>query len=202
VTLDSRVNGLTAFAPDTYNFIGDPEFNPTYTFSQELQFSDALTFLLGNHSLRAGVTIRRSRFNLFQIPQPRGKFTFSGEFTADLSTGEQIDGDPLADALLGLASQTDIQNITDIKNTTWYYAAFIQDDFRVTNNLTVNLGLRYEYTAPTTEAFNRQSNFDFATGQILVADQNGNSRGLVNVQENNFAPRFGSRGRPAKATAG
>ena len=199
VTLDSRVNGLTAFAPDTYNFIGDPEFNPTYTFSQELQFSDALTFLLGNHSLRTGVTIRRSRFNLFQIPQPRGKFTFSGEFTADLSTGEQIDGDPLADALLGLASQTDIQNITDIKNTTWYYAAFIQDDFRVTNNLTVNLGLRYEYTAPTTEAFNRQSNFDFATGQILVADQNGNSRGLVNVQENNFAPRFGFAWTPGES---
>ena len=65
---------------------------------------------------------RQSKFDLFQIPQPRGTFRFSGEFT----------GDPLGDAFLGYASQTDIQNITDIKNTTWYYAVFAQDDWRVT----------------------------------------------------------------------
>ena len=181
VPLDPRVNGLTVFAPDSYSFLGDPEFNPTYTLSQEIQISDTLTFLLGSHTLRGGVAVRQSRFDLFQIPQPRGKFTFSGEFT----------GDAMGDALLGLASQTDIQNITDVKNTTWYYAVFVQDDWRVTNNLTVNLGLRWEYTSATQEALNRQSNFDYATGQILVAGQDGNSRGLINVDENNFAPRFG-----------
>ncbi len=181
VPLDPRVNGLTVFAPDQYNFIGDPEFNPTYTLSQELQFSDTVTYLVGNHNVRGGAMVRQSKFNLFQIPQPRGAFRFSGEFT----------GDPLGDAFLGYASQTDIQNITDVKNTTWYYAAFVQDDWRITNNLTVNVGLRYEYTSATKESQDRQSNFDFATGQIEVANQNGNSRGLINVQENNVAPRIG-----------
>ncbi len=181
VPLDPRVNGLTVFAPDSYSFIGDPEYNPTYTTSQELQFSDALTFLFGNHNVRAGAMARQSKFDLFQIPQPRGAFRFSGEFT----------GDAMGDALLGLASQTDIQNITDVKNTTWYYAVFVQDDWRVTNNLTFNVGLRWEYTSATQEAQNRQSNFDYATGQILVAGVNGNSPGLINVDENNFAPRFG-----------
>ena len=181
VVFDPRVNGLTVFAPDQYNFIGDPEFNPTYTLSQELQFSDTVTLLVGNHNVRVGAAVRQSKFNLFQIPQPRGAFRFSGEFT----------GDPLGDAFLGYASETDIQNITDIKNTTWYYAAFLQDDWRVTNNLTLNIGLRYEYTGATTESQNRQSNFNFATGQIEVANQDGNSRGLINVQKDNFAPRLG-----------
>ncbi len=180
VPLDPRVNGLTVFAPDSYAFIGDPEYNPTYTTSQELQFSDSLTFLFGNHNVRTGAMARQSKFDLFQIPQPRGAFRFSGEFT----------GDAMGDALLGLASQTDIQNITDVKNTTWYYAVFVQDDWRVTNNLTVNLGLRWEYTSATREAQNRQSNFDYATGQILVAGVDGNSPGLINVDENNFAPRL------------
>jgi len=125
--------------------------------------------------------VRQSKFDLFQIPQPRGAFRFDGEFT----------GDPLGDAFLGYASQTDIQNITDVKNTTWYWAAFVQDDWRITNDLTVNLGLRYEYTSATKESLDRQSNFDFATGQIEVANQDGNSRGLINVQENNVAPRLG-----------
>jgi len=55
----------------------------------------------------------------------------------------------------------------------------------------VNVGLRYEYTTATKEALDRQSNFNFATGQIDVANQDGNSRGLINVKENNFAPRLG-----------
>ncbi len=181
VPQDPRVNGLTVFAPDSYAFIGDPEFNPTYTGSQELGFVDTVTYLVGNHNVRGGASVRQSKFDLFQIPQPRGAFRFSGEFT----------GEPLADALLGYASQTDIQNITDIQNTTWYYAAFLQDDWRITNNLTLNVGLRYEFTSGTTESQDRQSNFDFATGQILVANQDGNSRSLVNVQENNVAPRIG-----------
>ena len=196
VVQDPRVNGLTVFAPDQYNFIGDPEFNPTYTFSQEIQISDTLTFLLGQHTLRAGVSVRQSRFNLFQIPQPRGAFRFSGEFTADPGTGNTEQGDPLADAFLGLASQTDIQNITDIKNRTMYYSGFLQDDFQISNDLTVNVGIRYEYTGGTIETRNQQSNFDFATGQILVAGQNGNSRSLINVDENNFAPRLGFAWRP------
>ncbi len=160
VPLDPRVNGLTVFAPDNYAFIGDPEFNPTYTESQELGLVDTFTYLIGNHNVRAGASVRQSKFDLFQIPQPRGAFRFSGEFT----------GEPLADAFLGYASQTDIQNITDVANTTWYYAAFLQDDWRITDNLTLNVGLRYEYTTGTTESQDRQSNFDFATGQILVAE--------------------------------
>jgi hypothetical protein len=55
----------------------------------------------------------------------------------------------------------------------------------------LNLGLRYDYTGPTVSADDRQSNFDYSTGTILVANENGNSRGLIDVDKFNFAPRFG-----------
>ena len=65
-------------------------------------------------------------------------------------------------------------------------------------SLTLNLGLRWDYTGPTVEADDRQSNFDYATGQVLVANQNGNSRGLIDVDKFDFAPRLGFAWTPFK----
>ncbi len=197
VTDDPAVNGVTYFAPNAYSGIGDPLFNPTYITSSEFQFSDALTMVRGSHTLKAGVQFRRSAFDLFQIPAPRGSVGFSGEFTQDPEDRETT-GDALADALLGLVSQADISNISDVKNRTGVFGAFVQDDFRVTSTLTLNLGLRYDYTAPTVEAEDRQSNFDYQTGQILVANQDGNSRGLIDVDKFNLAPRLGLAWSPFK----
>jgi len=197
VTPNPAVNGITNFAPDGYNFVGDPEFLPTYITTQELQLSDALTLIRGRHTLKLGLQLRQSREELFQIQDPRGKFTFSGEFTQSPDHADGT-GDPLADALLGYASQIDISSITSLKNRTPVASLFVQDDFKLSSSLTLNLGLRYDYTGPTVEEDNRQSNFDYATGQILVANQNGNSRGLVNVDKLNFAPRIGFAWTPSK----
>ena len=70
-------------------------------------------------------------------------------------------------------------------------ALFVQDDFKVTHNLTLNLGLRWEYYAPIVDVHNHQANFDYATGQLLVAGQNGNSDALATAQKTNFGPRVG-----------
>lgn len=197
VVNDPAVAGITVFDPAGYSHVGDPEFIPTYTLTQELQISDTLSLVRGRHSMKTGFQLRKSYFDLFQIPQPRGKFSFSGEFTQDPDHNEGT-GDGLADALLGLSSQIDISNITQTRNRTPVFGAFFQDDFRVKPSLTLNLGLRWDYTGPTVEADDRQSNFDYETGQVLVANQNGNSRGLIDVDKLDLAPRIGFAWTPFK----
>jgi hypothetical protein len=194
---DPAVAGVTVFDPAGYSHVGDPEFIPTYTLTQELQISDTLSLVRGRHSMKTGFQLRKSYFDLFQIPQPRGKFSFSGEFTQDPDHNEGT-GDPLADAILGYASQIDISNITQTRNRTPVFGAFFQDDFKVKSSLTLNLGLRWDYTGPTVEADDRQSNFDYETGQVLIANQNGNSRGLIDVDKLDFAPRLGFAWTPFK----
>ena len=197
VVNDPAVAGITVFDPAGYSHVGDPEFIPTYTLTQELQISDTLSLVRGRHSIKTGFQLRKSYFDLFQIPQPRGKFSFSGEFTQDPDHNDGT-GDPLADALLGYSSQIDISNITQTRNRTPVFGAFFQDDFKVKSSLTLNLGLRWDYTGPTVEADDRQSNFDYETGQVLVANQNGNSRGLIDVDKLDFAPRLGFAWTPFK----
>ena len=78
---------------------------------------------------------------------------------------------------------------------------FAQDDFRVRNNLTLNLGLSWEYTSPLVEKDDRQINIDLTTGQILEAGKNGNSRALYDAYYNGFEPRVGFAWTPSEKWA-
>ena len=73
------------------------------------------------------------------------------------------------------------------------YAAYVQDDWRITSSLTLNVGLRYEDHTPWTEIHNRMVNFGLFSGDIEVAGQGGNSRSLVNSYNGigNYQPRIG-----------
>ena len=99
---NATVNGLTLFEPNAYHTLGEPGYTPTTSTSQEFQYGDTLSIVHGKHSLKIGPQLRWSQFNLFQIGQPRGAFSFSGEFTADSPTSGDGSGNGLADMLLGL----------------------------------------------------------------------------------------------------
>ena len=185
------VNGLTLFQPSGFRRIGEPGYTPTFSTSQEFQYGDTLNIIHGKHSIKLGPQIRLSQFNLFQVGQPRGRFSFSGEFTADDPSSGDGTGVGLADMLLGDPSTAVISTLTYFGNRQKTYGAFVQDDYKLSSSLTLNLGLRYDYTTPITEAHNRQSNFDFATGQLVVAGQNGASDGLVTTDKADFSPRLG-----------
>ena len=188
---NATVNGLTLFQISAYHTLGEPGYTPTTSTSQEFQYGDTLSIVHGQHSLKLGPELRRSQFNLFQIGQPRGAFSFSGEFTADSPSSGDGSGNALADMLLGLPTSSTISTLTYFGNRQHTYGAFIQDDYKITRTLTLNLGLRYDYTSPIFEAHNQQSNFDFATGQLVVAGQNGASPGLVTTDKDDFSPRVG-----------
>ncbi len=196
---NSTVNGLTLFQPSGYIRIGEPGYTPTFSTSQEFQYGDTLSIIHGKHTIKVGPQVRFSQFNLFQVGQPRGRFGFSGEFTADNPSSGDGSGNGLADMLLGTPTTSVISTLTYFGNRQRTFGGFIQDDYKITSTLTLNLGLRYDYTTPITEAHNRQSNFNFATGQIVVAGQGGASDGLVSTDKDDFAPRIGLAWSPFKS---
>ena len=178
---DPRTNGLTVFSPSGFARVGDPRFAPTILSSQERQINDALTLVRGPHTIKIGGEIRWSQFNISQEAAPRGQFSFNGQYS----------GNALADFLLGLPSRANISTVIGMYNRQHVPALFVQDDWKVTHRLTVNLGIRYDYFAPIVEANNRQSNFDYATGTLIQAGQNGASDALTTADKANFSPRIG-----------
>jgi hypothetical protein len=188
---NSSINGLTLFQPSGYQRIGEPGYTPTNSTTQELQYGDTLSLVKGKHTIKLGPQIRFSQFNLFQVGQPRGRFSFSGEFTSSSPSAGDDSGNGLADMMLGLPTSSVISTLTYFGNRQHTYGAFIQDDYKITQSLTLNIGLRYDYVTPIFESHDRQSNFDFATGQLVLAGLNGASRGLVSTDKADFAPRLG-----------
>jgi hypothetical protein len=149
------------------------------------QIAASLSHTATAHTLRLGVDVRRILF--FAGSNVRETIRFSGTWS----------GNSFADFLLGLPSQT----TRDPSDSFRYhildsYNWFIQDDYKVSSRLTLNLGLRYEYNTPDVEKQNRLAQLNVQTLQYDIAGQNGASRALYNADNNNFAPRFGFALRP------
>ena len=98
----------------------------------------------------------------------------------------------MTDLLVGFVHQYSVGPVLgDSLTRNWETGFYGQDDWRITRRLTLNLGVRYDLITWPVEEFNRQSNFDIYTGQILIAGQDGNSRSFIPVAKNNWAPRIG-----------
>jgi hypothetical protein len=185
------INGLTWFAPNGYRGLGEPLFTPTRSTSQDIQLNDTLSWVHGKHLIKAGPQFRFDQFNLLQIGQPRGNLSFSGQFTSDAGSTGDGSGNGLADMLLGLPVSSTISTVTYFGNRQHTYGAFVEDNYKATSKLTLDLGLRYDYATPLYEAHNRESNFDYTKGVLVTDGTAGYPKHLAATHKDNFAPRVG-----------
>lgn len=204
--------GLPGISFTTFGGLNNP--TPRRELDQTYTFSDIVSWNRGKHNWRFGGDYRRILQSFRSAKNAEGSFVFTGFATAQASpiTGRPLTdtGYDFADFLLGLPQQTSIQSGTssyDFRANSW--DLFVQDDWRAFPKLTLNLGLRYEYNGPYTEAHNRIANLDVAPDFTAVSPvlpgQSGAFTGafpvsLIRPDRNNFAPRLGIAWKPKPKT--
>ncbi len=146
------------------------------------QFVDQIAYTKGKHALRFGFELHHNGVTNAAYGNARGSINFLGGVLTGTST-------PLEDFFAGFPfKSTDEVGNPTLHLHNWAYAGFFQDDWRLTRNLTLNLGIRYEYSSVVQEANNLLGNFDPNLGMVQVGHQIGS---LYNPDHANFGPRFG-----------
>jgi len=185
-------SGIAAVSISGFNGTGDPGWVPNALgrLSNIYQINDAFTLVKGRNDLKFGVSVQPIQARVFNAQNdPRGQFSAYGNYTGNGSNGAAI-----ADWLVGALSYVARDHFFDMPNTrTTYMGFFGQDNMRVNNKLTLNLGLRYDvYTTPV-DTKNLQSNFVISgpnAGLIQLASSS-NRPPNVNTQFGNVSPRVG-----------
>lgn len=165
---------------------------PALRYENSFQYLDNFTWIHGQHRMKFGGDFRRFRGDFFQISleSPRGRFTFDPSYTSN--NGAAGTGLSVASVLLGFPA-TELRGVIyDFpSNRITQTFFFFQDDYKVSQKLTLNVGLRYELYFPVVDRWDNQSDFDLRTARMNLAGRGSNSRALVNLDKNNWAPRFG-----------
>jgi hypothetical protein len=169
------------------------------------------TKVWGQHTLKMGADYRKFMLNFTQLFFPSGQFAFNNaqwtQRNPNVTSGTQ--GAALASMLLGIPSGVNLSHNPDPASSSAYFGGYLQDDWKLARNFTINLGLRYEFDTPRTERFNRLASFDEdATsplagavpanpffdpsqlrGAVVVVDEN--NRQQVDTDYDNVSPRIG-----------
>ena len=176
----SSVNG-------TVEFTGWGPASLNLNTQQTRQLADNMSWTHGRHSVKWGVDIRESIFDVLK----GGPASVYGSIFSSSSDAPNS-GLPLADFLMGFPANTNgIPMIGKGRQRTAYFGGYIQDDWKTSSKLTLNMGLRYElYTQPIDQN-NLGSLFDITTGQFAIPGQTPYSRAMVQGDHNDWGPRFG-----------
>ena len=211
VTTDPRLIGFPRITIRDLVALGGPTANPLDFSVTTFQYADTMTLVRTNHVMKFGFDVLHTQFYQTSNSDSRGTFNFLGRWT----------NSPYADFMLGLLNSTSRQQGT---LHSYLYSGnqslFVQDDYKVRPNLTLNVGLRYEFLHPMTEKYGRLANYipelgklvfssnqgltDFdakisaagLAGKVVLAKDVGIPDSLVYSPKDTFAPRFGFAWRP------
>jgi Carboxypeptidase regulatory-like domain/TonB dependent receptor len=171
-----------------YSASNQPEVIPQNTY----QATDTVSWVRGKHSLRVGFSVVHNGFGFFQLGAPSGSLSFTGTYTNNPASSSGT-GAGYADFMLGLPASSSKSllgsGIPYLSYTE--YGGFVQDQWRVSSKLTVNLGLRWDLFTPVSERHDRLSDFYLNAGTFAVAGQNGVSSSIIGTQDHDFSPRLG-----------
>ena len=178
------VNGLSQLGRQATN----PQFQNPFNVNPRINYS----FALGRHSLKTGYEYLAVNTDVQDTNPLMGLDTYAGQFSRPAGITANNNLYNLADFMFGARSQYEFANLLVVQMRRRLHYAYLQDDFKVSQRLTLNLGVRYEFATPYYEAQNRLSNYDPATNSIILAkDGSLYDRALVDPDYNNFAPRIG-----------
>jgi len=225
--------GLPAITPSGLATLGSNSFLPSDEISQTLQLQDDFTKIYGKNNFKMGVEFQHVKFSTLQPAWSRGQYDYNGQFTDIPNANQSTTG--IAQLLLqpeaatvpngvdysGGSDEVRASNINKTYDARTYFATYFQDNWKITPQLTLNLGLRWDYFSPISETNGGQANFVQdgppngsptylipATGKdnrqlsdsfttllakdgIALESTNKYGQGLTQAQKTNFAPRLG-----------
>jgi hypothetical protein len=181
---------LPTFLIGGYQQLGSPPGTASDFSTSVTQVADSLNWLKGHHTAKMGFDWRWERLDVIQPASPTGSFTFSNLFS-DLP-GTANTGTPLASLLLGQVQtfSIDLQQEA-IRNRAHFQEYFIQDDWRLSDRVTLNVGTRYTLNFPSTEVNNQSAVFNLQTLQLDYLGRDGNPESARRLHALEFGPRVG-----------
>ena len=164
-----------------YPTVGATDWVPTKEYNNVWDLVQNVAISKGAHAYKFGFEFRSVKFPFFQVPDPHGNIGFSNNETAfpsgnNASNGSSISsltGDAMASALLGVVDSGAISTTNFVSSQKVAYAAYAQDDWKLSDKITVNLGVRYELFSPIGEQWGRQANYDLQNNTLYIP-QGGN----------------------------
>jgi hypothetical protein len=178
--------GVPATTVTSFATVGGPNNIPQDFVNNTFNWADQVIYVKQAHTLKFGVDVRRIQQNSLSISNGRGLFNFTASSSAPTT------GFAFADLLLGYPTSTTNNPFgPKIYIRTSDFAVYVQDDWKASSRLTLNLGIRWELPTPFVSANNQLSNFNTSNGTLTGPAVNGGARNIVQYDYSKFMPRVG-----------